>query len=348
MRVTNADSENRHWVNVGTSGFIVPPEDAWDYFARAYDLTPIMDPRNDKLITNKVWTTQGCVFGQQTVVASLYDHTKKHVQETGYLLCVHRFVTGGSHGLTDDQPYSTPPWTIGFRDYSTPYKGVQMPGFSQGIYVVASHVGYNPSRHKGMLAYPEHTTFGRILNAEFDHFFGRFNEGATSVNAKRLQRLLACFSLACLGTDAPDDVRIRAREALRDTICTFIERHLDSPYLTMETILNEFGVSRATLYRMFQSDRGVRSYISDRRATRAVMELSTKATLRGQISRVAEKWGYSSLPNFNRTIKNMFGVSPKSLFGHPIGQNGPSGREPVFENFVRSHLSPPASNSATA
>ncbi|MEL7039958.1 MAG: helix-turn-helix domain-containing protein [Pseudomonadota bacterium] len=325
-------------INVEASGFQVSPKDAWQFYAPAYDYVPITHPCNTSLITNQVWSTPGCVFGQQTVSASLYDHTKKHVNETGYLVCVHRFISGGSFGLSGDHPYSTPPRTIGFRDYSTPYKGIQMPGVSQGIYIVADQIGFDPSRQDGQISYAEHTTFGRVLNAEFDHFFGHLNDGATALDLRRVKRLIACFTLAVNGPSASMDVRLQARNALHDTICDYIEQHLQSPDLTPTHLVRRFGVSRPTLFRMFEEDGGVRTYISRRRLLHAMIDLASNPTLRGQISNVAERWGYSSIPNFHRTIKSVFGVSPGSLFEHPVRDWPPTRRGSVFSDFVHTRV----------
>ncbi|MEM9842024.1 MAG: helix-turn-helix domain-containing protein, partial [Pseudomonadota bacterium] len=71
--------------------------------------------------------------------------------------------------------------------------------------------------------------------------------------------------------------------------------------------------SRAGLYRMFEQQGGVRHYITERRAVRAVLELSQGAQTRGAVQDAADRWGFSSGPNFNRVIKRMFGVTPGAL-----------------------------------
>ena len=338
MKSVQMSGDKSKRIKVEASGFQATLKDAWEYYARAFDLTQLADPRNQSLITNQVWSAMGCVFGQHTVSASLFDHTKKHVNECGYLLCVHRYLSGGSYGTLGEHAYSTPPRTIGFRDYSSLYKGVQMPGISQGVYVSAEQVGFDPSRHVGMLSYSEQTTFGRVLNAEFDYFYDQLNAGATDLDAKRVERLLACFTLAITGPKASIDIRRQAREALRDTIGLFIEQNLQSEHLTTNTLLQRFGVSRATLFRMFENDGGVKTYISQRRLLHAMVDLASKKTLRGQISNVAERWGFSSLQQFHRSVKNVFGVSPGSLFEHPMRHQGITRRGSVFADFMHESL----------
>lgn len=278
------------------------------------------------------------MFAEHTVCASLYDHTPAHVSHTEHVICIHRYLGGGSYGLTDDSPFSTPARTIGFRDYAKPYMGIQMPGVSQGVFLLCDQVGYDPSKHDGLLSYAETTTIGRVLNAEFDHFFNELKAGSRMLNARRVQRLIGCLTLAIVGERASIDVRMQAREALYDTVCEYVEQNLASPHLTPRTLLREFGVSRATLFRMFQADGGVRSYITRRRLFRAVTDLASKPTVRGNVSRVAEYWGYSSIPNFNRTVKNMFGVSPGSLFQHPIAEASHDRRDGPIVSFIERNV----------
>ncbi len=120
-----------------------------------------------------------------------------------------------------------------------------------------------------------------------------------------------------------EDVRAHAREALFRHICRFIETHLEHPDLSAKMILNQFGVSRATLYRMFEPLDGVRNYVTYRRAMCALYFISQNQGQRGVVQEACERWGFSSPANFNRTIQRLFGNSPKALLsGERIFKHG--------------------------
>ena len=102
--------------------------------------------------------------------------------------------------------------------------------------------------------------------------------------------------------------------AIANTIRRFIEQNLDSPELDVDLILKQFGVSRASLYRIFESANGVRQYISNRRLHRAVVELSEAPMERGRVGSIAEKWNFSSAGNFNRAVRREFDITPGNLF----------------------------------
>ena len=81
--------------------------------------------------------------------------------------------------------------------------------------------------------------------------------------------------------NARESARVRARKSLKIAVQKFIEEQLDRPQLNVTLTLQNFGVSRASLYRMFEMKDGVRNYISSRRLYRADTELAEAPLVRG-------------------------------------------------------------------
>lgn len=133
-----------------------------------------------------------------------------------------------------------------------------------------------------------------------------------------LLRFIACVRVALSPEPVGPDIRRRARDALRDLICDFLKQNLNLRELGAALILRKFGVSRATLYRMFQPFGGLRVYISNQRLLHAALDLSRLEPVRGSIVRTAERWGFSSAVHFNRSIRGTFGTSPGELFEVPL------------------------------
>ena len=125
----------------------------------------------------------------------------------------------------------------------------------------------------------------------------------------------ACLKIA-LGVPAQrEDVRTHARAALLRQICSFIDNNLERADLSAATLLNNFGVSRPTLYRMFEPLGWVRNYLTYRRVVSALFELADATNERGLVRRVCDRWNFSSPSNFNRTVQSLFGNSPGALLG---------------------------------
>lgn len=301
-------------------GFRATAKDAWEHFAPIYDLAPMQTTKKTSLFVNQSWIVSGMFFGEHALEANVVDHASKHMADTEHLIIAHRYVRGYSHGVSGGKPFSTLPGMVAIRDYSKPFKAYQSPCISQGVYFPRELIGYDARNDDPPFALGAKATITRVLNAEFDYIYDQFKSGAPSVDAARLKRLIACFSVAYKGENSSQDVRALAREALGDVIREFIEDNLGSPRLSTTLLLKEFGVSRATLYRIFEMDGGVRNYISTRRLVRSAIDLARRPTRRGEIARTAERWGFSSPANFNRAVKDYFGVKPGSMFQHSISQ----------------------------
>ncbi|MGY2047723.1 AraC family transcriptional regulator [Methylobacterium sp. JK268] len=94
----------------------------------------------------------------------------------------------------------------------------------------------------------------------------------------------------------------------------FIQRELAKPDLGAETICAHFGLSRSVLYRLFEADCGVVSYIRDRRllhAMRLLAEGSAAAPVR--ISTLAYSLGFADEKTFTRAFKRRFGFAPSRV-----------------------------------
>jgi len=230
--------------------------------------------------------------------------------------------------MSEDEPYAVYPGMIALRDYSRPFEGMQMPGVAQGVFFPHEVLGLRPGEHLRSLVFPETSNFAKIIHAEFDSLFLALGDGATHLPASRKERLKDCLKLALFGDEAKADIRTRARDALKEIICAYIEENLTNARLSTTSLLRQFGVSRATLFRMFEPEGGVRSYINDRRMYRAVFQISIDPMTRGEISKASEMWGFSSDANFNRSVRRNFGVSPSSLFEAPLEPVAPPASSP--------------------
>jgi AraC-like DNA-binding protein len=99
--------------------------------------------------------------------------------------------------------------------------------------------------------------------------------------------------------------------AFLDRIKRHIDRQLGNPRFGPDTICNSCGVSRATLYRLFQPEGGVAKFIQDRRLARAFDDLAAPANRHLRIIDIAMRWGFSSEAHFSRAFRAAYGMSPK-------------------------------------
>ncbi len=291
---------------------------AWERCESLFDLRALHTTRCKGFYVNQSWHADCFRFDQRIMDGNTHVHDQKHIRETGDMLFIYRYLEGHGMGRTGETPFSMRLGLISLRDASRPFEAIQTPAVYQLIYFNRQSVGFDPAMGEPLLQMNSRSPIGRLFESEFDFFFSQMMDDVQAIDFARLDRFKSCLKLALLGERAPQDVRMQAREALGDVIRLHIESNLRNPDLSTLSLLEEFGVSRASLYRIFENDGGVRKYINERRLYRAVAQISQTPTQRGAISQAADEWGFSSGANFNRAVRNVFGVAPNALFGNPV------------------------------
>ncbi|WP_051278340.1 helix-turn-helix domain-containing protein [Solimonas flava] len=121
--------------------------------------------------------------------------------------------------------------------------------------------------------------------------------------------------LAALLAPSADNVA-RARDPLRaltlERARRHIEQHLCSPQLGADTLCAALGISRATLYRLFDASGGVQAYIRKRRLQRVRDALLDPREQR-HIATLAYAHGFASEAHFCRAFRRLFGLAPGEL-----------------------------------
>ena len=100
---------------------------------------------------------------------------------------------------------------------------------------------------------------------------------------------------------------------LRLLIKDFIAANLRNPQLSIDMLVKKFNCSRATLYRLFQTQGGVARYINRLRLQRCYKQLVSSNVKRLQITQIAQYWGFSNRQKFTRQFKQHFGISPRDV-----------------------------------
>lgn len=283
--------------------------------ANFFDMTPVASDANSGLYKTKSWFGDNCLFTLPTVDAAAIRRSKAQAESGGHLVMIQRFLKGHLLGRLGDDSVDRYPGEIYLVDLEYRFECLQFPAIIQSVFFPKSVLGYDSARHAPFIHLSRHPTFAKLLGRQLDRIYSDL-VAENALDPVAQERFIACIKLA-MGNDPQDfDVRRQANLALKDLICQFIEHNLESWDLSVALILREFGVSRASLYRMFASKGGVRQYISDRRLFRAVSEIAERPLVRGELTRISEKWGFSSDANFNRAVRRQFGVPPGALLGH--------------------------------
>ncbi|MEO1303490.1 MAG: AraC family transcriptional regulator [Pseudomonadota bacterium] len=297
-------------------------------------MVPMEDPTRELAFVGHEWIVDTGYFCENKVLPHTYQVEKPHLQKTEHLLYAQRVLAGGERTIGDDQIGAVAPNQIALEWHAGLESGVVQRSHLQEVYLPKPVFGDGVDLQRDPPPFYAESTLTRMIFSEWDALFNDLKE-TSALSVTVLDRFIACLKIA-LGTPAQrEDVRAQAREALYREICRYVERNLGDPDLTASSILRDFGVSRAGLYRMFEPQGGVRHYITERRAIRAVLELSKGVQTRGAVQAVADRWGFSTGPNFNRVIKRMFGASPGALFkAVPSPRVVPRGDPDLLSNYL--------------
>ena len=101
-----------------------------------------------------------------------------------------------------------------------------------------------------------------------------------------------------------------------------IEQALEQPDFGPRVLMDALGISRASLYRMFEPLGGVHAYICERRLRHAMHVIADPGGARVRVKELAYKLGYSHASAFTRAFRKRFGVSPSEVRKRDAGAAG--------------------------
>jgi AraC-like DNA-binding protein len=136
--------------------------------------------------------------------------------------------------------------------------------------------------------------------------------GLSESGAIRVANSLADLLVtAALELSRPDQADARSRQQYDDMV-RFVERNLDNPDLSAESVADEFFVSTRTVHRLFaRFGITVAAVIRDLRLE-ACRQMMLSPSHRSQsISYISSQFGFSSLQVFSRAFTAKYGGSPK-------------------------------------
>lgn len=158
---------------------------------------------------------------------------------------------------------------------------------------------------------------------------------ATTADVPRLGEALRGVLAAALPAGgeavrlAPADVATRQR-AVVDRI---IRREIASARLNVSRLSQLSGLSRSTLYRLYEGEGGLAARIRHIRLDEVRAALADPAQARNTIGQVAEKWGFHCTTSFNRAFRSAFATTPGAVRARGAGVQDRTRSD--FEEWLR-------------
>lgn len=291
-----------------------PPENAWKQFSTLFDLTPLRMPGNTGMIENQTWIAGKIIFAEVALDGNVHQHDERHLKNSGELLFVHRYLAGGADGLSVTTPYMMRPEMMIFHDYGSPFDGIQTPSRLQSLHVPHTLVGYDPGQMPPQVIFDAISEHGQILHQEFDAIFARLSQGAETLEAARVERLLnkirSAMPRGSESSPSDTDTAKPGRAALQK----HIESQLGNPELSRDSLVQDFETSRRHLFEQFEIFGGVTTYIEVRRLFQALFALWKSPKRSDAIPRLARTWGFDSTEAFIHAARTHYDADPYTIF----------------------------------
>ncbi|WP_221798153.1 transcriptional regulator FeaR [Oceanobacter mangrovi] len=133
--------------------------------------------------------------------------------------------------------------------------------------------------------------------------------GASSLDACAIQQAIAALLPAAVQASRQDAVPLKLLAEQH------IQRLLQDHRLSPEFLATEMGISRRTLYRLFEEDgESIAQRILHLRLQQASSELQQNES-KLSITEIAYRWGFSDVSQFSRAFKREMGMSPRDYRG---------------------------------
>lgn len=184
-------------------------------------------------------------------------------------------------------------------------------------------VGYDPSRHGRILSFPEDDHIGRVLSSAMKTLFETLPQMARADAG--LSGEMMCALMRNLLSRAPmeDNTRQGWRAAQDAAMQRYLLDNLRNPQLGIAHLQARFGASRATVYRAFEAQGGVASYIRRERMVAIDRELRHCCPRYGCIRQISERYGFVDQSAFVKSFKRERGVRPSEVIGINAGHGTP-------------------------
>ena len=261
------------------------------------------------------------VFGWGKVMPQCYHRSARKIAKDGidhYFLLLIK--SGRFYGQTDGHDVELAPGGCALFSFASPSQT-----FSERSDLVALTL---PRAILGPLLDDPDQVGGSVLSRDtplcrvlFNHVRSMVDDAdqLNASDAAGLARSTAAMIAVCFGPALSPNAQVKSQ--LRAASLVAIKRHIDNnledPALDAAQLTSVFGLSRASIYRMFEPLGGIARFILQRRLRKALIQLSSPEYAHLQVSELAHNLGFSTGASFTRAFKAEYGLRPSEVRRDP-------------------------------
>lgn len=258
------------------------------------------------------WLSDQLMFGRMKIGNCTIHKSKQLNWDVVGLRVVQE---GEIRGVVAGSPFLARPGDVLLFDFSKSSALEHRQAHQIAVTLPKDKLGYVSGVHDPIIRIEGSTAQARFVISYLDYLFRSivgWNTEQARVASEGLCGLLA--SVLGPGRGAVGNTRVDQNARLQ-SIKQYIHANLTSPSLRTETICEHFGVSRATLFRLFGDEGGLEKYFQMRRLEQAYVDLASTSATKGEIGRVAKKYRFYDVAHFSKAFLGKFDFRPSEILG---------------------------------
>lgn len=261
------------------------------------------------------WSLCDILITRQSLRATRYERTRKHVEgSSADWIIVWYILDGTLSTVLDDRTHvCLEPGTVCVMDWGVPHVSVASDYALVTIALPRSQVKASElmGERSPAVTWAPGSAQGQLVANAIDQLLTQLNQ----VDGEEAAALAAGFTGLVGGMLLAEAELLRNRYAetsRANTMKAFVNEHLRDASLGVQTLCERFHCSRATVYRLFEDEGGVASYIQRQRLHACMRELTRiQNPPKGVLEQVASAWGFTNPHRFSRLFRAQFNLSPQ-------------------------------------
>ncbi len=294
----------------------LPPSQQFDAWARGdetvFDLMPSKHPQEGFLARRLVWKLDGLLLVQNEVPGHHFQRTRALIRKDPtdhWFFMLQR--SGIAEVASDERITRATPGKLAFRSLAQPFKGTRADSETSVLFVPRDHFWQLAPAFDGVANTILDTPLGLLL-CDYLRALDRQLAFVGAADIPRISSVTRAMISACM---APSQDRIAdAAPPLAATLSErarqYVDANLRSPSLSPDRMCRAVGVSRRTLYNLFERYGGVARYIRRQRLMACHAAFADPLETR-HIQTIAEEYGFTNSATFSRAFRAEFGYSAR-------------------------------------
>ncbi|MEM6550926.1 MAG: helix-turn-helix domain-containing protein [Planctomycetota bacterium] len=260
----------------------------------------------------------GLLFSRNRFSPSTYHRSAAHLRGSDQdYITLHLPLSGSERGHLGDQPHVMDPGRITLADWAHPFSTVSKTVDKLGVVIPRARVPKavllykrRPAIHWGL-----DTPTGRLFAGALQSVWEQLPRASVAEGQELTQAMLGLLDGmigAAFGGLSPIEGEHTTAHLLT-AMKAYLIRHHDDPDLGPDRLAEAFGCSRATVYRLFNEENGVKAYLRRQRLQRCFEDIKSGRSDPQTIAAVWSRYGFNSSGHFRRAFQEAYGVTPREL-----------------------------------